>query len=110
MSQAKDIAELTAVLTKELPDLAKDPKWIAAQAAALVRTEVQLRRCYELECNEPTTPARQTRIEQLERKARGLVQTLGLAPEINSDPRGSAIGLHLPSGRSNHMGGDTWRV
>ena len=110
MSQSTDIAELTACLARELPDLAKDATWIASQAVALVRCEAALRRCYERECNEPTTPARQARIEGLERKARGLVQTLGLVPEINSDPRGSAIGLFLPSGRSNHMGGDTWRV
>ncbi len=69
-----------------------------------------MRRCYELECNEPPTPARTARIEKLERKARALVQMLGMAPELNSDPRGSSIGLFLPSGRSNHMGGDTWRV
>ncbi len=110
MSQATDIAELTACLTRELPDLAKDAKWIAAQATALVKCEVALRHLYELECNEETTPARQRRIETLERRAKGLVQTLGLVPEINTDPRGSAIGLYLPSGRSNHMSGDTWRV
>ncbi len=110
MSTQTDIAELTACLTRELPDLAKDTKWIAAQAVALVRCEASLRRMYEKACNEPLTPADERRTEALERRAKGLVQTLGLVPELNSDPRGSAIGIYLPSGRSNHMGGDTWRV
>lgn len=108
MSTQTDIAELAACLAREVPDLGI--VLIADFAVKLVRCEAALRRCYELECNDPPTTARTARIDRLEHQARGLVKALGLVPEINTDPRGSSIGMFLPSGRSNHMGGGTWRV
>jgi hypothetical protein len=49
--------------------------------------------------------------DQLIGEARNLAnEAWGAVLHINSDPRGNPIGLRLPSGRSNNMGGEDWRL
>jgi hypothetical protein len=76
--------------------------------------EVRFRRLHERQCNGYRNDADEAKDDRLEKRLRqGLARvcaTLGLQARINGDPRGCAIRLLLPSGRSNSMDGETWII
>lgn len=45
-----------------------------------------------------------------EARATAAAEALGLKVTFNGDPRGGAVCLILPDGRSNNMSGETWGI
>lgn len=97
----------TSDLAKHLKDAGiTDPKWVATRVVLYAK---QLNKLSERRCDDPTYgEADDKRDDVLEEKVRKLLAPLKV--EFDGDPRGYAVKIHLPSGKSNHFGGETWGV
>lgn len=79
----------------------RDLKWISGA----------LRRLYEIAlCDRPWTDRERAVEAELEATAIWLGQVIGLRVFVQDDPRGPAVRVRLPDGRSNNLGGDDWAV
>ena len=78
---------------------------IIAVVEELIKMEPKLRRMYERECSFPLTDKEISGIRMYEQTVILFLRDNGLKGHVQQDPRGSAIVLDLPSGRSNTMGG-----
>ena len=80
----------------------------------LHRYETALHRISERQCSEEMSEAETARVERREAAAEKAVQKIaeahGLTVRFNGDPRGGAIRLVLPSGKSNNWDGETWGI
>lgn len=116
MAAAKDREEFCAVLAWELKGRrstsGEEFRWTQALEFArfLMRSEVTLHRLAEEACNRNLTPAEERRELGIMDRVRTTCLEFGLGVEFNGDPRGSAIKLMLPSGRSNSFVGAVWCV
>jgi hypothetical protein len=63
-------------------------------------------------CNYKLHPRDKNYMIELEDNAKLLIGKVhkGLKLYINTDPRGYPFGIIFPSGRSNNMGGEDWRL
>jgi len=93
-----------------------EANWSDAKSAteALVRAARALDRLNERECSDPTLTSEESEglTKRHETRARQAVATLGAGKpwpiEFNGDPRGAAIRIKFPSGRSNYWGDNNW--
>jgi hypothetical protein len=76
----------------------------------LHRHEITIQRLYTNECNYGLTDKEKRKLGSSKKRVQNLAEELGLKVGFNSDPRGPAIKLYLPSGRYNSMDGETWRI
>jgi hypothetical protein len=74
----------------------------------LRRCEMQLNKLNEVECSGDLSPAQLRTRTAYQREAKRDAKELGCSVRFNGDPRGAAIRLLLPDGRSNNWDGETW--
>lgn len=92
----------------ELSSLRKDETHnLLVKFAGLCR---QLDRINEKDCNEGLKPQQEVEQGVLVAEAEMLAKELGCKLYYQGDPRGPAIRLIRPDGRSNVMDGETWHV
>ena len=77
---------------------------------ALVTIEHSLSKLNELACNYPLTSRQEKRLENLEKEAIQIIESLGFKGETQNDPRGHAILIYLPSGKFNSWDGESYRI
>lgn len=103
--------EFFAVVAWELHNGARgDLQDALALARFLLRSEATLHRLAEEACNRELTPAEERREATLAQRVREACEGYGIGVTFNDDPRGAAIYLRLPSGRSNDWGGRGYAV
>ena len=62
-----------------------------------------------IDSNESLTAKQENNSIKLDNEIKGLLKELGVTKyELNGDPRGHAVKIILPNGRSNNMGGEDW--
>jgi len=74
----------------------------------LRKAESMLTRINEIACGGDLSPQQQRTRDSYESEARRIAKELGCQVRFNNDPRGAAIRLVLPDGRSNNWDGETW--
>lgn len=108
MANLRNQVEFAATLTRELPNLSMSG--VLELCRFLVRAEATLHRLSETAGNRELTLPELRREARLMTRVREAGARHGLGVTFNSDPRGAAIYLRLPSGRSNDWGGRGWAV
>jgi len=76
----------------------------------LAKYELQLQDYNERVCNRGLTSAEEANIAITQIAVTKDLKTLGFGVKFNADPRGNAIKLKLPSGKSNSWDGESWVV
>ena len=107
-----------ALLLKDCPEVDADD--VITALGNLGKLETQLTRLHERQCNghqdrqgnwdQGAAEADEKREARLRKTLTETLAVLGLQARVNCDPRGYAIRLLLPSGRSNTMDGETWAL
>jgi hypothetical protein len=99
----RDVCELVAVLSREVPD------WTPAALAALVDRLVLLsrRHCRLMEhsCNYGLDERQERTVERLRERISDELPK-GVRAVFQGDPRGATVKLLLPSGRTNDWGAE----
>lgn len=85
---------------------------VAELASKLIRAAGSLHKRYEAACSYPwaSTEAYETATARKEIAVAMLMKPFGIDVEFQRDPRGAAIKLKLPSGRTNDWGGEGYCV
>lgn len=97
------LAELAAIIASETDT---SPNFAVRFAVKLIGYSNRLQRYHETGCNYGLNDKQKASVERLRERARADVKEIGLTiNHFNSDPRGYAIYLTLPSGRYNSFGG-----
>lgn len=95
------LMEFGMMMGREFPEARPD------DVAELVRLAKRHGRLQEQSCNEPMPEDYDAGCE---RDIRDVCERIGCRAIFGGDPRGFTVKLILPSGRSNHWGGQTWGV
>lgn len=98
----REIIELTLTMARELPEAPSGQ--LADVLAELCTIARQLQRSNENDCNYGLSPRQEKRAENLTRKAAELAKSIGCGIVANSDPRGYALFLTVPSGLTTDWG------
>ena len=77
---------------------------------ALVTINHSLNNLNEAACNYILTSRQEKRLENLENEAIEIIESMGLKGDTQRDPRGHAILIFLPSGKSNSWDGESYRI
>jgi len=104
---AKETGEFIAIMAKELPK-----EWggyaIRHWCFRIMRVSTTLQRLGEELCNIPMSEKQQARHEkkddQAESLAKRILAEVGMTAVIGGDPRGAAIKIIVPSGKTNDWG------
>lgn len=101
--QTAEALEFAFVVAREFPEAT------AAQVVELLRLARRHGRLQERACNEQI--ARRGFDRATEVRIAAVCAAIGFpAVRFEGDPRGFTVKVTLPSGRSNHWGGETWGV
>lgn len=106
-SRTRRREEFSAILTAELHGR---PEEALNLARFLLRSSTTFQRLNELDANGRLTPEEMARGERLSLRVQEACAVHGIGVRFGSDPRGAAIKLELPSGRSNDAAGEGWVV
>lgn len=112
----QDMLEFAIVLNEEtrgsIDGIVTRPHTVAALASKLIRAAGSLHKRYEAACSYSwaSTEAYETATARKEKAVAALLQPFGIDVEFQRDPRGAAIKLKLPSGRTNDWGGEGYCV
>lgn len=99
------------ILSWEFQHLNLSAHTLADTLTKLRRLSAKLDRLNTAHSNGIITPKQEKEALKAVQKVRQIcADTLKCSVYINQDPRGTAIGLILPSGASNSMDGKTWRI
>jgi len=93
-----EMFDFVALMLHECPFMIREECW------ELMRISRALHRLNEVDCNTGLSTRQQTRREHLEHHAQTLAHENGCGLHINRDPRGPALLIQLPSGRTNDWG------
>jgi len=106
--KVSEVAEFGAVLA----EIEKSPEKVGVLARRLIDLSTELYALYLRECNEPIVDMRehQARVIWLQRRVRFTLRDKPVTVKFNSDPRGAAVKLVLPSGRADDFGGEGYCV
>ena len=90
------------------------PKLISLQIKGVMdslhRYETTLHRLAEQDCNYGLTEKEEKKETNIKKKVEAIAFQLGFEVKFNGDPRGGAIRLLIPSGKSNNLDGETWGI
>lgn len=98
----KDLIQDVFVLSREIPSSTLE------EIIKLLEIAQKLSRLNLKFANEGLTDAEEKKKNSLEQKAEKIAIKWEIPMEFNSDPRGFAVELKLPSGRSNSFVGEIW--
>lgn len=97
--------------TKDFSELSGLPGYIVEEKLQrFARICKQLNRINEEECNEGLSELSARREKRLQDEAEAIAAMLKCGLYSQGDPRGAAIRLVRPDGRSNNFDGETWFV
>ena len=108
MSYQREREEFIAVCVNETTGDA----WDAIDIARKILRDAQVLQNYAVNrCNREVSKAEEGRALAASNRIIQHVETLGFPGVlVGGDPRGNVVKIKLPSGLSNHWGGETWGV
>ena len=101
--QHAEVLEFAVVMAREFPTVAH----LSELLAELIRLSHRHAKLQEKACNVEVKDGHDAPCES---KIRKVCEEIGCEATFSGDPRGCTVKVKLPSGRSNHWGGETWAV
>ena len=97
----KERVEFAAIMAREFPTIT------ATATLELMRLARRHGKLQEKACNVQVTEGHDAACEK---RIRELCAKYGITVQFSGDPRGYTVKIKLPSGASNHWGGETYGV